>query len=89
MENELRGVAWRAERYSFSRGWWKWDRLRQRYVTAVAGRERHSILRAVFRPLILDGMLVASNVVRATYSTFFLPPTAATRCSVRRLTVAR
>jgi hypothetical protein len=43
------------ERYSFSRGWWTWDRLRARYVDG--GRRNQNellILQAVFRALILD-----------------------------------
>ena len=55
MENELRRSLGALERYSFSRGWWKWDRLRQRYVDG--GRKDENairILRAVFRALILD-----------------------------------
>ncbi len=55
MENELRRSLGALERYSFSRGWWKWDRLRQRYVDG--GRRDENairILRAVFRALILD-----------------------------------
>ncbi len=43
------------ERYSFSRGWWTWDRLRARYVDG--GRKNQNellILQAVFRALILD-----------------------------------
>ena len=42
-------------RYSFSRGWWKWDRLRCRYVDG-GRRDRNSlvILQAVFRGLVLD-----------------------------------
>ena len=42
-------------RYSFSRSWWKWDRLRARYVDSR--RTNHNelrILRAVFRGLMLD-----------------------------------
>ena len=41
--------------YSFSRGWWGWDRLRCRYVDG--GRKsgnKLKILAAVFRGLILD-----------------------------------
>ena len=55
MENELRRSLGALERYSFSRGWWKWDRLRQRYVDG--GRRDENaicILRAIFRALILD-----------------------------------
>ncbi len=55
MEKELRSSLGALERYSFSRGWWKWDRLRARYVDG--GRKDKNalrILRAVFRALILD-----------------------------------
>ena len=55
MEAALRRSLGEAERYSFSRGWWKWDRLRARYVDG--GRKDENairILRAVFRALILD-----------------------------------
>ena len=43
------------ERYSFSRSWWQWDRLRHRFVDG--GRKNLKelkILQAVFRALILD-----------------------------------
>ena len=41
--------------YSFSRGWWTWDRLRCRYVDGGRGNEKElKILAAVFRALILD-----------------------------------
>ncbi len=43
------------ERYSFSRGWWVWDRLRYRYVEG--GRKDSAAfqqLEAAFRALILD-----------------------------------
>ena len=52
---KLRSELRRLPRYSFSRGWWKWDRLRCRYVDG--GRTDHNslvILQAVFRGLILD-----------------------------------
>ena len=41
--------------YSFSRGWWVWDRLRARYIDG-GRRDRNEllILQAVFRALILD-----------------------------------
>jgi len=55
MEAALRRLLGESERYSFSRGWWKWDRLRARYVDG--GRKDENairILRAVFRALILD-----------------------------------
>ena len=43
------------ERYSFSRSWWQWDRLRCRYVDG-GRQDEHAlkILRAAFRGLILD-----------------------------------
>lgn len=41
--------------YSFSRGWWTWDRLRCRYVDGGRNNEKElKILAAVFRGLILD-----------------------------------
>ncbi|MEM7233553.1 MAG: hypothetical protein AAF517_15355 [Planctomycetota bacterium] len=41
--------------YSFSRGWWTWDRLRCRYVDGGRKNEKElKILAAVFRALILD-----------------------------------
>ncbi len=41
--------------YSFSRGWWTWDRLRCRYVDGGRKNENElKILAAVFRGLILD-----------------------------------
>ena len=44
-----------SERYSFSRSWWKWDRLRCRYVDQGRTDENSlKILQAVFRGLILD-----------------------------------
>ena len=55
MEIALRKTMASAERYSFSRGWWGWDRLRCRYIDG--GRKDVSalrVLRAVFRGLILD-----------------------------------
>jgi len=55
LEKDLRRALGGLEGYSFSRGWWKWDRLRQRYVDG--GRKDENairILRAVFRALILD-----------------------------------
>ena len=55
MEAALRRSLSESERYSFSRGWWKWNRLRARYVDG--GRKDENairILRAVFRALILD-----------------------------------
>mgnify|MGYP003298261173 CR=1 FL=1 len=55
MEAALRRSLGEAERYSFSRGWWKWDRLRARYVDGGRNDENAiRILRAVFRALILD-----------------------------------
>jgi hypothetical protein len=55
MEEALRKSLVAHERYSFSRSWWKWDRLRARYVDG--GRKDGNalrILRAVLRGLILD-----------------------------------
>ena len=55
MEAALRKSLARRSSYSFSRGWWQWDRLRCRYVDG--GRKDPGalkILRAVFRGLILD-----------------------------------
>ena len=55
LENDLRQALGGLESYSFSRSWWKWDRLRQRYVDG-GRRDKNAIriLRAVFRGLILD-----------------------------------
>jgi hypothetical protein len=55
MEEALRESLAGQTRYSFSRGWWQWDRLRCRYVDD-GRRDRNclKILRAVFRGLILD-----------------------------------
>ena len=55
MEAALRISLATKPRYSFSRSWWKWDRLRCRYVDE--GRVDNNalkILRAVFRGLVLD-----------------------------------
>ena len=55
MERALRESLAASGRYSFSRSWWKWDRLRARYVDG--GRKDANalkILRAVFRGLIMD-----------------------------------
>ncbi|MHC4177023.1 MAG: hypothetical protein ACYSWU_05935 [Planctomycetota bacterium] len=55
MEAALRKSLAQRSGYSFSRGWWQWDRLRCRYVDE--GRKDPGalkILRAVFRGLILD-----------------------------------
>ncbi len=55
MEAALRKSLARRSSYSFSRGWWQWDRLRCRFVDE--GRKDSGalkILRAVFRGLILD-----------------------------------
>ena len=55
MADALRKELSQRERYSFSRGWWTWDRLRARYVDG--GRRNQNellILQAVFRALILD-----------------------------------
>ena len=41
--------------YSFSRGWWIWDRLRARYVDGGRRDQKELlILQTVFRALILD-----------------------------------
>ena len=55
LENDLRQALGGLESYSFSRSWWKWDRLRQRYVDG-GRRDKNAIriLRAVFRGLTLD-----------------------------------
>ena len=55
LERELRKALASLESYSFSRSWWKWDRLRQRYVDG-GRKDKNSIkiLRAVFRGLIFD-----------------------------------
>ena len=55
LENDLRQALGGLESYSFSRSWWKWDRLRQRYVDG-GRRDKNAIriLRAVFRGLSLD-----------------------------------
>jgi hypothetical protein len=55
MAAALRSSLGKQERYSFSRSWWDWDRLRARYVDG--GRRNQNellILQAVFRALILD-----------------------------------
>ena len=55
MASALRKALSERDRYSFSRDWWQWDRLRTRYVDG--GRKDHNALRilcAVFRGLILD-----------------------------------
>lgn len=55
MELALRAHLAGQERYSFSRSWWTWDRLRARYVDG--GRKDQNalrILRGVFRGLLLD-----------------------------------
>lgn len=55
LEEELRQALGSLESYSFSRSWWKWDRLRQRYVDGDRKDENAlKVLRAVFRGLILD-----------------------------------
>jgi hypothetical protein len=55
MEEALRKSLAGQERYSFSRGWWQWDRLRARYVdSGRIDKNALRILRAVFRGLILD-----------------------------------
>jgi len=55
MEDALRRSLAAKQRYSFSRSWWKWDRLRCRYVDGgrVDGNALR-VLRAVFRGLLLD-----------------------------------
>ncbi len=55
MAAALRKELSQRQRYSFSRGWWMWDRLRARFVDE--GRRNTNelkILQAVFRALILD-----------------------------------
>ena len=55
MAKALRHALANRDTYSFSRGWWTWDRLRCRYVDE--GRKSPSelkILAAAFRGLILD-----------------------------------
>ncbi len=43
------------DRYSFSRSWWKWDRLRTQYVDhGRVNKNEIKILQAAFRALILD-----------------------------------
>ncbi len=55
MEEALRESLAAHDRYSFSRSWWQWDRLRCRYVDGDRkDRNALKILRAVFRGLILD-----------------------------------
>jgi len=55
METALRESLAGQTRYSFSRGWWGWDRLRCRYVDGGrTDKNTLRILRAVFRGLILD-----------------------------------
>jgi len=55
MEAALRESLAGQASYSFSRGWWQWDRLRCRFVdTGRKDRNALKILRAVFRGLILD-----------------------------------
>ncbi|MEM7147859.1 MAG: hypothetical protein AAF591_22340, partial [Verrucomicrobiota bacterium] len=55
MEDALRDMLAGQKKYSFSRGWWEWDRLRALYVDG-GRRDKNSarILRAVLRGLILD-----------------------------------
>ena len=55
LEGALREALGNLGGYSFSRSWWRWDRLRQRYVDG--GRKEESsilVLRGVFRGLIFD-----------------------------------
>ena len=55
MESALRTHLAAQERYSFSRSWWQWDRLRARFVDhGRKDRNALKILRAVFRGLIMD-----------------------------------
>ena len=55
LEETLRNMLVKEEKYSFSRGWWSWDRLRQRYVDSERKEENSlRILRGVFRGLIID-----------------------------------
>ncbi len=55
MAAALRNSLASSERYSFSRSWWQWDRLRCRYVDEGRVDENSlKILQAVFRGLILD-----------------------------------
>ncbi|MAV33922.1 MAG: hypothetical protein CMJ59_00555 [Planctomycetaceae bacterium] len=55
MASALRCALSLRERYSFSRGWWQWDRLRSRYVDGGrTDRNAIKILAAVFRGLIFD-----------------------------------
>ena len=55
MASALRSALSLRERYSFSRGWWQWDRLRSRYVDGGrTDRNAIKILAAVFRGLIFD-----------------------------------
>jgi len=55
MEKALHDSLLAHERYSFSRSWWQWDRLRARFVDG-GRKDRNAlrILRAVLRGLILD-----------------------------------
>ena len=55
LEDTLRNMLSNQDKYSFSRGWWDWDRLRQRYVDSERKDENSlRILRGVFRGLIID-----------------------------------
>ena len=55
MAEALRDELSQRKSYSFSRGWWVWDRLRARYVDGNRrNRNELLILQAVFRALILD-----------------------------------
>ena len=55
MAAALRKELSQRDRYSFSRGWWMWDRLRARYVDeGRRNKNELKILQAVFRALILD-----------------------------------
>ena len=62
MEKAVREHFAAMERYSFSRSWWQWDRLRARFVDH--GRKDVNalkILRAVFRGLIMDRHIKTSR----------------------------
>ena len=55
LEETLRNMLANQDKHSFSRGWWHWDRLRQRYVDSEREDENSlRILRGVFRGLIID-----------------------------------
>ena len=55
MEAAIRQSHAAVERHSFSRAWWKWDRLRERFVDEErTDKNALRILRAVFRGSLLD-----------------------------------